>query len=399
MAIYYLDGPTLATSTAVFTDVELTVCAADGMYSNGAIVRQQLNCSLFPQQTCGTCAAPCDSTISASGNMGVYLLDLDLGSTASDTGAIVITFDPFSYPDGIIGDFDNTKYNKLSSPTFGHLAGGSPTQPTYLGSTTSQSTCDGGVVTGTYIGLTEYNYVVGSGFVTTGLTQDVTVAAGDTALTSSAPGACVMVIPKPNQTPSTLSLSFYGVCTGTAFDVQVSCPAALTSLISTSVAANADDACESTRDSLLYIVPVTGTSAVPALHDWVFTDVNGANIAAQGFYGVNVNKWIQVSADGVVVAAGTCPVSYTIYIAGLQAACNTYCDGTNRLISVSKLSTEAYINVSAGTVISGAALTDGYYAYAETSTDTATGVYRIMELASNIVTSISVCSGSSCVQP
>jgi len=52
---YYLNGPTLGLSTAVFTDVDLTVCAPDGFYSDGTISREQVNCVLLPQQVCSNC--------------------------------------------------------------------------------------------------------------------------------------------------------------------------------------------------------------------------------------------------------------------------------------------------------------------------------------------------------
>ena len=66
MAIYYLDGTSLSDSTAVFTDTELTICATDGMYSNGVIVRQLLNCSLLPQQTCSSCSTELSLCFSAT---------------------------------------------------------------------------------------------------------------------------------------------------------------------------------------------------------------------------------------------------------------------------------------------------------------------------------------------
>lgn len=52
---YYLNGPSLGSATAVFTDVALTICAADGFYSDGVIVRELVECVLLPQQTCPSC--------------------------------------------------------------------------------------------------------------------------------------------------------------------------------------------------------------------------------------------------------------------------------------------------------------------------------------------------------
>ena len=49
---FYIDAPTLATAPAVFDDVDLTVCAADGFYSDGTTVREQFNCVLLAAQPC-----------------------------------------------------------------------------------------------------------------------------------------------------------------------------------------------------------------------------------------------------------------------------------------------------------------------------------------------------------
>ena len=397
MAIYYLDGTSLSNSTAVFTDSELTICATDGMYSNGAIVRELLNCALLPQQTCPSCSVPCDGTINTSGGQGVYLLDLELGGSNFNTGAIVIKFNPQAIPDGILATYDGSKYNKVSSPTYGYLAGSSATNPTYLGSTGSQGTCDGSSVEGTYTGITEYNYVDGSGFVATGLTQDVTVGATYTALTALSPGNCVMVIPKTTASPSTMNIAFYGVCTNTAFNIEVNCPATLTSISSTSTQANSTDACTEAKSSSVYSVPVTGGVGVPALHDWVFSDIYGQNIVAQGFYGLNSNKWIEVSANGVVVATGTCPSTYDLYISSAQLSCSTFCDGVTRLITTPVQSSDAYANVTYGTVIAGSFFGAGFYAYAATSTDTSTEDWLIMELdASNVVQDLLQCANGAC---
>jgi hypothetical protein len=72
MAVYYIDGTNLSNSTAVYDDEELTVCSADGYYSNGGIVRQLVNCVLQSQQTCtGSLSCPiaytvCYSSVSAA---------------------------------------------------------------------------------------------------------------------------------------------------------------------------------------------------------------------------------------------------------------------------------------------------------------------------------------------
>jgi hypothetical protein len=55
MATYYLDGNTLANSSVIYTDVNLTSCAPDGYYSDGIISRQQVSCVLSPAEECTGC--------------------------------------------------------------------------------------------------------------------------------------------------------------------------------------------------------------------------------------------------------------------------------------------------------------------------------------------------------
>jgi hypothetical protein len=60
---YFLNAPSLGSATAVFTDTDLSICAANGFYSDGVIVREQVDCVLLPQQTCAACPPPPPPTI------------------------------------------------------------------------------------------------------------------------------------------------------------------------------------------------------------------------------------------------------------------------------------------------------------------------------------------------
>ncbi len=86
---YYLNAPNLGSATAVFTDSALSVCAPDGFYSDGLIVREQVGCVLLPQVSCPSCANSCDSTVSGSGGEGIYYINVDTGDIL---GAIIIRF-------------------------------------------------------------------------------------------------------------------------------------------------------------------------------------------------------------------------------------------------------------------------------------------------------------------
>lgn len=54
-ATYYLDAPSLSAATVIYDDINLTVVAADGYYSDGIISRQQSLGILLPQVSCPSC--------------------------------------------------------------------------------------------------------------------------------------------------------------------------------------------------------------------------------------------------------------------------------------------------------------------------------------------------------
>ena len=104
MANFYLDGTTLTNSTAVYDDVALTTLAADGYYSDGIISRQQVNGALLPATVCPSCTPPIPCTsipTFPNGVTGRYSFNVNVGESASDVGAIVISFFTGVAPDGI----------------------------------------------------------------------------------------------------------------------------------------------------------------------------------------------------------------------------------------------------------------------------------------------------------
>ena len=65
---YYIDGASLSSATAVYTDTNLTTKATDGYYSVGGNVRQQSSGLLLPVQTCPTCPGGLTSFASSTNN-------------------------------------------------------------------------------------------------------------------------------------------------------------------------------------------------------------------------------------------------------------------------------------------------------------------------------------------
>ena len=361
---YYLNAPSLGSATSVFTNADLTVLAADGFYSDGVIVREQISGLLVAQQTCPACATPCGGSISASGQQGIYYLNIDLGT---DIGAVVVTFNPESVPDGISALFNSVVYNGVSSPSYGWLQG-TAGLPTYVGATGS----DCGIVANSPYTLDEFQYN-GSTFTDLETTTSVSVVAGQMQLTAAGPGNCKMVIPKTAASPSVVDMTFIGPCLGTVFSIGVACPAPLTSFASSTVNVDSATACSDTIDQTYYVAHVNGAAGTLGLYDLVFSDANGEFKLGAGFYqttDAGSNEWYQVDANGVIIAFGDCLYSqFTIYFDSSTTP-NTFgwadsssaCAGTGTILTV-------YIIGTASSLFD-AVVTQGKVLYTDAGTTT-----------------------------
>lgn len=299
---FYLNGASLGSATAAFTDSNLTSCAPNGFYSDGVIVREQVDCVLLPQQTCPSCAVPCGSPINVSGSQGIYLVDLDTGNSI---GAVIIRFDPYSFPDGIKATFNGIVYNKLTSPVNGLHQSSNTNNYTFIGSTSG----DCGISGTTYPALQEFLYN-GVTFVPTGSTQSVTVAPGDVSLNALAPGNSMMVIPKTTTSPSVINFEMVGPCSGTAFAINIACPVLLTGFSSSLVFTSPALACAETQGQTYYNASLDNTPGIVDVYDFVYSDDKGLTQLADGFYKATGSiaggaNWFEV-LNGIVVAVGTC---------------------------------------------------------------------------------------------
>lgn len=306
--IYYVahvngSAGTLGLYDLVFSDANGQVKLSAGFYktndagannwyqvdANGAVV-------LF-----GVCAVPipCGSSINANGSQGVYYLQTSVGA---GIGAIVIKFNPQTLADGVLATYNSVSYNGLSSPVWGWRQG-TAGLPTFIGST------DCGIVAGSPYTLNEFKYN-GTTFGSLGTTTSVSVVAGQMQLTGTAPGLCVMVIPKTTVSPSLLDLSFYGICSTTIFNIDVICPVALPSFTSSLNNFDSSTACINDMDQNYYVAHVNGSGGTLGLYDLVFSDANGQFKLSAGYYKTNdagANNWYRVDSNGVIIQFGTCP--------------------------------------------------------------------------------------------
>lgn len=301
---YYLNAPSLSAATAVFTDANLTTCAPNGYYRQGNIVRELVGCVLLPPQMCSACVDNCNTgTIESADAESVFNVSLNVGSGPADVGAIVITFNPLTVPDGIQAEFDGVIYNTLSSPTYGLLSA-DPNIPIYIGDTSS----DCGLVVGSPYTLDVYSWY-NSGFNPTLTTENVSILGTQLDLTATSPGDCIMVVPKPLATPSIINIKIISPCPLTDFAMSVNCPEILPSFESTEMWATFASACVALINQSYFYVHVNGSGGELGLHDWVFSDYYGQYVLPNGYYGSNAlppgNSWFRVQ-DGIIVELGGC---------------------------------------------------------------------------------------------
>lgn len=307
---YYLNGPSLGSSTTIFLNSSLTVIAPDGFYSDGVTSREQVSGVLLPPSTCASCGTACGIPISISGSSGIYLANFDAGSTPADIGAIIIKFNPQDIPDGIRVTYNGNIYNSVTSALDGFHQSTNPTGFTIIGSSGSVGTCSSWYPSGATLSLNEWLFN-GVSFNLTGNTQSITIATGDISLSSSPPGDCFMVIPKTAATPNILNIELIGPCSGVGWNLITGCTVLLTGFSSTVMGSTSVSVCSLSETETYYNVSLVNTPGIVGLYDFVYSDAFGANPLAAGFYKATgsisgSNDWFEVDGNGVVISMGTC---------------------------------------------------------------------------------------------
>ncbi len=327
---YYINAATFNDATAIYTDATLTTDAPDGVYQFNGIHRELTSGVLGSIFSCGTCCAGCSSTymypIPAAKNQ-YHQVCSNVGES-TDTAIIVkfkFTGVPVGYPLGFSAEFDNASYQGVVSNRFGWL----PNK--YVGDITPI----GGLVSnfeGSYE-LDGYAWQpLTSDFVQTGVIDPITglpapitevVTASDMSLTVNNPDECYLLIPK-NTLSQTANVDVYHPIPPNSFpnaggcDITIPCPTALTSYSTTNLEVSSALACSSAGSggypNKHFLMRVNSTSGAARVFDRVFADSSGATaITAAGYYGVlneysgtTAGAWINVDANGLIQAAGTC---------------------------------------------------------------------------------------------
>lgn len=303
LGTYCFDGLNFSQATALYTNSTLTTLSPDGWYSQGNVIRQQLNGVLLNAQPCGTCLIPCGSGVNASfSSNGYFSADVDL---ANDTGAVILYFYMGNaIPDGVITTYDSNPYNRLTchgnhenftivngannQVDYAGIDNQGTTKPTYVGNSNANllsgspynNTPSGGCSAGDK--PQNYTYT-GNSYVAQGTFANVSINFNDIGVNPTGSRVFTMVVPKTSASPSTINLVISAPMCGTFFRWEVDCPIALPSF-SASAAQNTT-ACAAATTTYYFARNATGTNSAftidtnitPNIGNWVFSDANGSS--------------------------------------------------------------------------------------------------------------------------
>jgi len=332
MATFYLDGTNLVNSTAVYIDADLADLAPDDYYSDGGnIVRQQLNGVLLPATACPSCVVPipCNTLPDfPAGQGGRYPLDITIGDTSADVGAIVISFFTGTAPDGIKVSYDGTDYNGLTSSSDGWKEG---TAGGFIFLGNDDDACSLDLTSNAPYTPTLDNYALnnqGTAWNSEGTQSSVSIAAGDLQFEHNSKMSDsgyktwnTMVIPKPNNLPSSISVTLASTCSNTYWGLDMVCPGPLSPTTLWRSNENDTNVCGvsqvpsptyyiaghnsryTTRDSV--------SKTRVGIYDLIFSDDGGNNKIAAGEYRIDWNQKGVVSSDSVLTDTEPCTTTTT----------------------------------------------------------------------------------------
>jgi hypothetical protein len=339
LGTYCFDGLNFSQATSLFTDSGLTTLAPDGWYSQGGIIRQQLNGVLLNAQPCSECLVPCGSGVEGSFSAnGLFTATVDLGNTIG--ASILYFFMGNAIPDGVGVTYNGTQYNRLTcggNHNTTSIVDGSGTTVDYAG-IGNQGT--GNV---TYVGSdtqvpqllaqSPFNNIPSGScsnsdkpqdytltgnpatYVAQGTYQTVTAVSAQVGCNPTGSQVFTLVVPKTTSSPTVVTVLISAPLCGTLFRWEVDCPIVLPNF--TASAIQSTTACAAATTTYYFARNATGqstpfsidTNTTPNIGNWVFSDANGStylnDTSTIKYYIISGTTALGVR-NGVVVSRGNC---------------------------------------------------------------------------------------------
>ncbi len=302
---YFIDATTLSGATTVFIDAGLTTAAQDGFYSDGTVVRQQINGVLAASNSCPNCLFACNNAISANGTQGIYQVSYDAGVSQ---GIIIVYFRPIG--NSVLGarfTYDSNELSFGTSENFGYFEALNNGNFSYLGLNAGDCGIAAQLNGGGYSNLDQFVFD-GTNFNLAGQNGTVTGNGADVNTEATNMGWCTMFTNYTPGTPNTVLMEIAAVCATANFELEIPCPVLLTGVSSS----NAGGVCGDPKPNTYYNVPNrNGTPGVPEVNEFMVQDSGGNVRLPGGDYCIEDangdEKVITVNADTVITNIVNCP--------------------------------------------------------------------------------------------
>lgn len=322
---YYINAPTFASATMIYTDAALTTPAANGVYQFNGARRALTSTGLGSIIFCNSCCSGCSSSYvySVPGTKNQYYeVCVDVGTAI---GTAIVTKFKFTsnspqylgYPIGMGVEYAALNEIGVVSNRFGYL-------PEFYSGYTSGST----IIPTVAELVAESPYPLGrnvwqpttSTFVSSSAVQSATVLSSGVNATANNPDECYILIPKSASQTATIKVySPHRLADPNAggCDITMPCPTVLPSVRVTTTQSSVADACTAAGSEEMgsyYVMRVNSTTGNPKVFDRIYQDAGGATLAGAGYYGMmnsttgaaSAYSVMRVDSDGIVQAVIIC---------------------------------------------------------------------------------------------
>ena len=314
---YYYDNLSFTGASNVWDNPELTGTTPDGWYSEAGIYREKNGGILGPSQACPSCALLCNTAVSSSTSKGKYLFSYDVGNSS---GAVIVKFNVPKAPSKLTWTFDGVTASEYTNAANGYLQGliGRESSATFSTCPSSIGTPFGITIAngsggGTFSGTTYTWNPALSTFTNTGIASTLGAygnnASNEITLIAGSVNQAYMVIPKPNASPSVVSIEVESPCDDSVWSCIVYCPNRLQSWD----VGVAGGSCGVGGEKMFSASPFVsdGSTGITSIqvNDWVFEDFNGEIPKPAGNYPVSwggSQYCVAVDSNGIVTAVIAC---------------------------------------------------------------------------------------------
>lgn len=294
---FFYDGNNLASSTKLFMDKNGLIPAPNGFYNEGGTVREYVDGAFVSTASCD-CPNPCDFIFTTTNtDSSVYDALLPVGT---DTGAVVFRLSVSEKNAGISAVYDGVNYKNTYIPSSMLTT---PRDFVIFGTATLPP-CPNQFVDSTFTNVKGY-VMSGGDFTLQSTITSLTVYANQVYNTGFQMG--MLIIPKPDASPSTVNIRIYGMCPSFDFFLDANCveqPTPIEVYSSDYSTASALCSASPSTPTTFYYIKRNPSAVSFGNGDVFFADQYCQTPMPQGYYIFGVdggkNQYINIGSNGVI---------------------------------------------------------------------------------------------------